>query len=337
MNMTATPETGPVDAPASMDSVLAEFETGGTAPDDATESAVRELVEQADGGDAEEAPEDSEGETDAPEVETDESEEAPPEEEEQPEDPVYTVKVNGEELQVPLSELQKGYSRTEDYKAKTMALAEERKGLESSISTAYEERLKQATDLFVQTDPILAEANQIDWQALAQQDPATYTQLRAAVDARMHVLGQAQTELQRVATEREQRAAEEYRTGMVETEAAIRASDPAFSDDAKFSAFVKDTVTELTTVGLDADDLRAILSNKTVGPQVLSLVRDAQRYRAQQKARAQLPAKRVVPVSQAKSLKSDASDSSKSPRKRLSPTASRDQRVAHVLTEFFEE
>lgn len=337
----ATPETGAVDAPASMDSVLAEFETGNTAPEgDAVESAVREMVNEAEEGDAEEAADDGEATETA---DDDAVEEAPESEEEEAEAPeldltrLVTVKVDGEDLQVPLSEALKGYSREADYTRKTQALAEERRGLEARLSTDYANQLKQATDLFVQTDPILAEANQIDWQALAQQDPATYTQLRAAVDARMQVIGQAQQEMQRVAAEREQQEAKTFQTGVQETEAAIRASDPAFSDDAKFSAYVKDTVTELGNLGLDGDDLKVILSNPSVGPKALSLVNDAIRWRQQEQAKADLPAKKVVPKPTVKTLRADASDGSKPTRRAPPSGASRDRKVDWAVQQFFEQ
>lgn len=337
MNMTATPETGPVDAPASMDSVLAEFEAEAPTGGDAADEVAREMVEQTVEGDAQ-APDDSEGETEAQQDEPDEpNDDSPEEQEEAPaEDPVHTVKVNGEEIEVPLSELLKGYSRTEDYKAKTMALAEERKGLETQLSTAYENRLKQATDLFVQTDPILAQADQIDWQALAQEDPAAYTQLRAAVDARLGVLGQARQELQRVEAARQEQRNAELQEGIQATEAAIRASDPAFADDAKFGTYVKESITELGSIGLDSEDLQAILANPTVGPKVLALVSDASKFRAQQKAKAGLPQKRVVQVSRVKPLRSDASDGSKTPRRPPSPNASRDAKADYVVKELLD-
>jgi len=54
-----------------------------------------------------------------------ELEEETQEEEEQPQ--VYTVKVDGKEIEVTLDELQKGYSRTQDYTRKTQQVAETRK------------------------------------------------------------------------------------------------------------------------------------------------------------------------------------------------------------------
>lgn len=46
----------------------------------------------------------------------------------------YKVKVNGEELEVTLDELQKGYMMGKDYTQKTMNLAEQRKAVEAKIA-----------------------------------------------------------------------------------------------------------------------------------------------------------------------------------------------------------
>src|ERR1700752_3603520 len=47
-----------------------------------------------------------------------------------PGEPRHTVKVDGESLEVPLSELIKGYQRGADYTRKTMRLADERRETE---------------------------------------------------------------------------------------------------------------------------------------------------------------------------------------------------------------
>jgi hypothetical protein len=60
-------------------------------------------------------------ETDTEQSELDED----TEEQEQPQ--VFSVKVDGKEVEVTLDELQKGYSRTQDYTRKTQQIAEARK------------------------------------------------------------------------------------------------------------------------------------------------------------------------------------------------------------------
>lgn len=48
-------------------------------------------------------------------------------------DQLYEVKIGGQVRKVPLNELLSGYSRTQDYTQKTMALAEERRRIEAGI------------------------------------------------------------------------------------------------------------------------------------------------------------------------------------------------------------
>lgn len=337
----ATPETGAVDAPASMESVLAEFDKGTTEPEgDAVDSAVRELVNEAEEGDADEAAD--EGEATEP-AESEEAEQPPESEEEKEPAPeldmnrLVTVKVDGQDVEVPLSEALKGYSREADYTRKTQALAEERKGIETRLTAEYANQLKQATDLFVQTDPILAEANQINWQALAQEDPASYTQLHAAVEARLQAIGQARGQIEQIERAQAEAKQAEFAEGVKATEAAIRASDPSFADDATFGAYVKDTIGELSGLGFDSDDLSSVLSNPQVGPQVLSLVSDARKYRAQQKAKAALPSKKIVPVSQAKPLRADADAGSRPNRRSPPANASQERRVEWAVNQFLQE
>ncbi len=329
-DLTATPETGTVDAPVSMDSIIAEFETGNT-PDDAADEAVRELVKDTEEGDADEAAD----EGDATDASEDGVDEAPAAEADEAPEPTYKVTVNGEEADVPLSELLKGYSREADYTKKTQALAEERKSLETDLSAKYANELKQATDLFVQLDPILAETQNIDWQALAQEDPNTYTQLRAAVDARLQAVGKAREGIEAATQQRAEAEHAETQAGIKATEEAIRKSSPELAEDDKLRGYFSDTLGELFQIGLDQQDVQGIMSNPAVGPQILSLVADARKYRAMEKAKATLPARKVVPVSGVKALRSDASDGSNPPRK-LRANASTDERADFVVKQLLE-
>jgi hypothetical protein len=63
------------------------------------------------------------------------------------------VKVNGEELRVPLSEAIAGYQRTADYTQKTQALASERQQLEyaASLAAALERNPKATLEFLAQT------------------------------------------------------------------------------------------------------------------------------------------------------------------------------------------
>lgn len=342
---TATPLAGPVDASASMDSVLAELETGKPTPDAAGEVAD-ELVKdtEAEGQPATD-PETEESTTDPIETDEDPDADPPTDEDETPpaDDPIHKVKVNGEELEVPLSELLKGYSRNEDYKAKTMALADDRRALDTAKATVeadvkgqYANELKQRIDAFEALDPVLAEARQIDWDRLKQEDPATFVQYSDAVNQRLTLLDQHRAEVTRIEGERAEQAQvavqaeREQRLSLAANK--IVETMPELATEEKFSRFATENIGFLREAGFTPEEI-----NDAVDDRVLLLADDARKWRALQRAKKGLPEKKVVPKSQVKPLTSDASDSSRSSTTRLKSGANRDQRVDFVVNEMLKE
>lgn len=81
----------------------------------------------------------------------------------------YTVRVDGEEVEVTIDELLSGYSRTQDYTRKTMALADQRKDLEGELNQIRQERT-QLTQALEQLD-VQDQEQEPNWDALYQQDP----------------------------------------------------------------------------------------------------------------------------------------------------------------------
>ncbi len=343
MDSTATPETGPVDAPASdstpMDHALKELYA-----DMAEESADDDEVKTPDSeGQAEEAPGAEESATDPIEPD-EEAEEATPDEDEAEaetpaEDPAYKVKVNGEEVEVPLSELLKGYSRTEDYKFKTMALADERRAVEAQKATVerdvklqYANELKQQIDTFEALDPVLAEARQIDWAKLKAEDPATFVQYSDAVNQRIALIEGHREKIAAIESERAQamQAEAEAEAAQRMEVAANRIVElmPELAEGTAFQEFANNNIGFLREVGFTPEEI-----SEAIDDRVLVMADKARRWDALQKAKTGLPAKKIVPKSQVRSMTSDASDSSRSSRPKLRAGASREEAVAFALRE----
>jgi hypothetical protein len=82
--------------------------------------------------------------------------------------PRYTVKVNGEDLEVPVDELVKGYQRQSDYTQKTQALSQERenlatlRALERALEADPQATIKALEQLYVGTSPLAPEADDPD-------------------------------------------------------------------------------------------------------------------------------------------------------------------------------
>lgn len=156
-----------------------------------------ELIEEAD--EAEDIDELEEvDQEDLPEEEFEEQSEV--EEVEQPQ--VYTVKVDGVEQEVTLEELQRGYSRQQDYTRKTQELSHERKTLEQQQA-----ELAQRDAVYSQLLPkmeaqIMGDIeNEPDWAKLSEEDPIAYVREKQVWDQKKEKLQAVQAEQQRLQQE----------------------------------------------------------------------------------------------------------------------------------------
>lgn len=129
-------------------------------------------------------------ETDEQEAATEpaESDEGNPDEqdetdEEQPEEPAapaetHKIKINGEEHEVTLEELKKGYSRTQDYTRKTQEVSTHRKALETETVAARQERATLAQNLKL-VEEALAEIQpkEPDWETIRRDHPKEFADI----------------------------------------------------------------------------------------------------------------------------------------------------------------
>ena len=127
--------------------------------------------------------------------------------EEEPQEQLYTVKVDGEEIEVSLDEALQGYQRQQAFTKRSMEIAEQRKAAEQEAAQA-----KQARDYYAQQLEVLAQQIQQtipqepDWVSLAREVTAEeYNAIRAEYDNRKANLSKVEQERQAVA---QQQAAE---------------------------------------------------------------------------------------------------------------------------------
>ena len=93
-------------------------------------------------------------------------------EQELPDDLTIKVKLDGEETEVTIDELRKGYSRYSDYTRKTQALAEERKSFHGEAEAIRMERAQYAELLPVLKSQLEMQSQaEPDWDNLYDEDP----------------------------------------------------------------------------------------------------------------------------------------------------------------------
>ena len=152
-----------------------------TASEETDTPVDEEVVEDTEEAEEveEEAPEEQEEEGQA-EEETEEEVEEEEFDVVAEEDLKYTIKVDGEELEVGIEELKNGYQRQADYTRKSQALAEQRK--ETEAIQSERQRLEQERQMYAnglqmlqeQQNSKLQEFEGINWEELKSEDPYQY-------------------------------------------------------------------------------------------------------------------------------------------------------------------
>lgn len=238
-----------------------------------------------------------------------------PQEEEQPR---YRVKVRGEEREVPLRELLDGYSRTEDYKAKTAEVAEQRRALEAT-QAEIQQRAQRLDQLLAQApyDPIIDQGMKTDWVKLAQENPADFVAKRAEFEARNAFW-------QQVSSERERATIEAHQRRLAAAEAELSNALPEWRDGTKrpeLQAKIRDT---LTNYGFRQDELSGIADHR-----ILQVALDAARYREMQAAQVSAQQKKATPAP-TRVIRPGNGESSKAPSQTARDLAIKARRTGRV-------
>lgn len=192
------------------------------------------------------------------------------EEYEEPEEeptPTYRVKVGKEEVDVPLEELLKGYSRTADYTKKTQELAENRKAVEaerakiqeaSRLRDQYAERLSVIEQMLNQTEK--AE----DLSVLKETDPIGYAVKVAEQAEREKQFAAVRAERQRLAQQQQSEQQERLQAHLASEAAKLREAIPEMSDEIKGDVVKREIRDFAKSIGFSDQELAAVYDSRAV-------------------------------------------------------------------------
>jgi chromosome segregation ATPase len=188
-----------------MDKTASAFESFLTPEEDKVEETVeeQEVVEEEYSEDDEEILDDIDDEIAAELDEYEESDEEQTNVEEEIEQPLtFTVKVDGQDIEVTQEELINGYSRQQDYTRKTQELSQQRKTIEQQQA-----ELAQRDAIYSQLLPKMEAqlkgelANEPDWSKLYEDDPVGYVREKQLWDEKKEKAQAIQAEQQRLQEE----------------------------------------------------------------------------------------------------------------------------------------
>jgi hypothetical protein len=199
---------------------------------------------------------------------TDENAEETEYQEEETEEPQrFKVKVDNEEIEVTLEELQQGYSRTKDYTKKTQALAESRKTVEAERARIDE--AKQLRDTYSQRLQVIEQmlnqpADNENLSELRESDPIGYA-IRVAERAEKDKQLQAvQAERQRIATQQQAEQQEQLKGHLAVEAQKLKEWIPEFRDEAKADLARKDIKAYAKSIGFSDQELANVYDARAV-------------------------------------------------------------------------
>jgi hypothetical protein len=199
---------------------------------------------------------------------TDENAEETEYQEEETQEPQrFKVKVDNEELEVTLEELQQGYSRTKDYTKKTQALAETRKAVEAE--KARIEEAKQLRDTYAQRleviEKLLAQdQGEENLAELRDSDPIGYAIKIAERSEKEKQLQAVRAEKQKIAQQQEADRQQALQSHLQQEAVKLREMIPEFKDEAKAEIARKDIRNYAKSVGFSDEELSQVYDSRAV-------------------------------------------------------------------------
>jgi len=186
--------------------------------------------------------------------------------EEEPQQQLYKVRVDGEEIEVSLDEALQGYQRQKAFTKRSQEAAEMRKAAEKEAAEA-----KQARDYYAQQLEVVAQQIQQtipqepDWVSLAKEVTAEeYNAIRAEYDSRMTNLARVEQERQYVAQQQAAEQEEALKKHLAAQRSEMLNRIPAWQDDERRNAERVKVIEYARNVGFsesevaNASDARAI-------------------------------------------------------------------------------
>ena len=197
-------------------------------------------------------------------------EEATQDIDENSEEPSYTVKVDGSEMEVTLDELLRGYQREADYTRKTSELSLEKSRHNDMMQQSQSEinqKLSKLTELTSAAQQELqTEYSNIDFEKLYEDDPVEAARLE-------HKMRKRAENLQKIQEETRNNQMNEFQKYIQEEQAKVATLIPEFADPAKASRMKSDMRSYLTKLGYNDKEISSVYDSRQV-----VLIKDAMAY-----------------------------------------------------------
>jgi len=232
-----------------------QAQVGETQLADGSDEDLEAAASEDDESGVEDAPDE-----DSSEEQSEEDEE--PEEQEQPQ--TFSVKVDGKEVSVTLDELQKGYSRTQDYTRKTQQIAEVRKQVEAETQAVRAERGQYAQLLGALQAQLQSSESQVDLDRLYNEDPIEWVRQKEVLRERQEKAYAIQAEQQRLIQLSQQEQQQSMQQHLESQKDALLAALPEWKDQKRAKLEKAMLIESAKSAGFSDEDLKSVYDHRLV-------------------------------------------------------------------------
>ena len=186
---------------------------------------------------------------------------------------VYAVNINGEEHQVPLDELLKGYSRQSDYTRKTQELSEQRKEIEANhhqwnaeiqqIQTERQQYVSALQNVIENSMGDLDKFANTDWEALKNDNPLEYITKRDDFREAQDKVRQVQYQQGQVRQAHEQETARTHQRVLQEEHGKLVEALPDWGDTQSRQKLSADIKEYAMSQGYSSEEIGSLIDHRS--------------------------------------------------------------------------
>lgn len=176
----------------------------------------------------------------------------------------FKVKVNGEEREVPLSELLKGYQMESDYRVKTSQVAEQARAVQAQAAQAqamqahYAQQLQAYQAQLSQMQPSPPDPN------LIQSDPVAFLQQQQAYQGWQQQMQAVQVEQQQLAQQHQMQQLQSRQALLAQQAELLTKAIPDWADESKAKAEKASLSEYLTKLGFSREEVGQVADHRAV-------------------------------------------------------------------------
>ena len=190
------------------------------------------------------------------------------------EDLLYAVNINGEEHQIPLDELLKGYSRQSDYTRKTQELSEHRRELDAyqnqwnaEVQQIQAERQQYVAALQHVIENSMGSLDQfatIDWEALKNNNPLEYITKRDEFREAQDKVRQSQYQQQQTQQLQQQEMARTHQNVLYEEHGKLVEALPEWSEPQSRQKLSTDIKAYALSQGYTQEEINSLIDHRSL-------------------------------------------------------------------------